>query len=543
MKKYNVFKVLSIAILTTILLSFLIPSTTFDGYGSVNKGNINPVGFIDTFANSITSFSVFLNAFVFILCVGVFYGILCKTGKYDNVITNTAAKFENNKTVFVIISILTFGILSAILGNVYPMLILVPAFIGILRKLGYDKLSSISSTIGAIIVGSAGSLFTNYSNQILGSTVSDNILIKVIMIIISLVSLIVFTLVFAKKPENTKLEKKIIKNSTHISVIFDIILAFILLGMIPWNSYFGFEGFSKFYETLTKFEVFGVSPFKALVSATMAAFGEWTLFDVSVVVLIASLIIALINKIKMDDLFETVAASLKKTLPYALIVIIANIVLVNVYTSGLFYTIIVSASELKDKLFSGTLVSALSALVYPDYMYASQFALSSFTAVVTDTKFLVILAVIFQAIYSVFLLISPTSVLVLLGLQYTGVSFKEWFKYICKYFLVLFGLLFVALIALSSKYVSALSFILLAIIIVLFILLIVLSNRKNNNIIKETKKEEKVVEVKKAEPTKATVKTTPKKTTTKTTTSKTTTAKKSTAKKTTTKKTNSKSSK
>lgn len=537
MKKYNVFKVLSIAILVTILLSFLIPSTSFDGYGSVTKGNINPVGFIDTFANSITSFSVFLNAFIFILCIGVFYGILHKTGKYDSVITNTAAKFEKNKTAFVIISILTFGIMSAIIGNMYAMLIFVPAFIGILRKLGYSKLSSISSTIGAIILGSAGSLFTNYSNQILGSTVTDNIFVKIIMIIISLVSLIVFTLVFTKKPENTKLEKKTVKNSTHISVIFDIVLVFIILGMIPWNSYFGFEGFSKFYETITEFEVFGVSPFKALITSTMAAFGEWTLFDLSVVILISSLVIALMNKIKLNNLFETLASSIKKTLPYALIVVIANVVLVNIYTSGLFYTIIVSAAKLKDKLFSGTLISALSAFVYPDYMYASQFSLSSFTAVVTDTKFLVLLAVIFQAVYSVFLLISPTSILVLLGLQYTGVSFKEWFKYICKYFLVVFGLLFITLMILCNKYMSVISVILLVFIVVLFVLLIVLSKRKNNNV-KQVSKKEKVVEVKeeekkeepKKEEVKVTKKTTTAKKTTKPATKKTTTAKKTNTK-------------
>lgn len=537
MKKYNVFKVLSIAILVTILLSFLIPSTSFDGYGSVTKGNINPVGFIDTFANSITSFSVFLNAFIFILCIGVFYGILHKTGKYDSVITNTAAKFEKNKTAFVIISILTFGIMSAIIGNMYAMLIFVPAFIGILRKLGYSKLSSISSTIGAIILGSAGSLFTNYSNQILGSTVTDNIFVKIIMIIISLVSLIVFTLVFTKKPENTKLEKKTVKNSTHISVIFDIVLVFIILGMIPWNSYFGFEGFSKFYETITKFEVFGVSPFKALITSTMAAFGEWTLFDLSVVILISSLVIALMNKIKLNNLFETLASSIKKTLPYALIVVIANVVLVNIYTSGLFYTIIVSAAKLKDKLFSGTLISALSAFVYPDYMYASQFSLSSFTAVVTDTKFLVLLAVIFQAVYSVFLLISPTSILVLLGLQYTGVSFKEWFKYICKYFLAVFGLLFITLMILCNKYMSVISVILLVFIVVLFVLLIVLSKRKNNNV-KQVSKKEKVVELKeeekkeepKKEEVKVTKKTTTAKKTTKPATKKTTTAKKTNTK-------------
>ena len=86
MKKYSIFKVISISVLVTVLLSFLIPSTSFDATGSVTKGNINPVSLIDTFGNGITSFSVFLSTFMFILCIGIFYGVLVKTGKYESVI-------------------------------------------------------------------------------------------------------------------------------------------------------------------------------------------------------------------------------------------------------------------------------------------------------------------------------------------------------------------------------------------------------------------------------------------------------------------------
>lgn len=523
MKKYNVFKVISISVLVTILLSFLIPSTSFDGYGNVTKGNINPVSLIDTFGNGITSFSVFLSTFVFILCIGIFYGVLVKTGKYESVINNTAYKFKDKKSVFVVISTLTLGIMSVITGNYLAMLIFVPAFIGILRKLGYDKFTSILVTLGSIALGNVGSLYTVYSNEILGSTITDNILFKVITALISLISIIVFVLVF-KKPEEVKLEKIETKKCAHISVIFDIILVVLILGMVPWYSYFGFEGFNTLSETLAEFEVFGVSVYNALVSATLAPFGSFTLYEISVVLLITSMIVALANKTKLDSLMESVAVSLKRALPYALIVVLANIVLVNIYTSGLFYTIVVSISEFTDKLFAGTLVSALASFAYPDYMYAAQFSLSTVTAVITDTKYLVLLSVIFQVIYSLFLLVSPTSILMLLGLQYTNTSYKDWIKYIGKYFLVLFVVLFAALMIISGSFLSIPSIVLLVVVIILTIVLIVISkNRKQpvkksevKKVVKEekvSKEEPKKVETKKASTTKKS--TTTKKTTTK----------------------------
>lgn len=524
MKKYSIYKLISISVIVTILLSFIIPSTSFDSYGNITKGNINPVSLIDTFGNTITSMSVFLSTFIYVLCIGIFYGVLVKTGKYEIVINNTAYKFKDKKGAFVVISTLIFGIMTVITGNIFTMLIFVPAFIGILNKLGYDKFSSVLSTVGATILGSVGSLYTVYPNEILGATITDNILFKVIISLISIISIIVFILVF-KKPSNVKLEKIEKEKSTNISVIFDIILVLFILGMVPWNSYFGFEGFTKFNESLLDFKIFGVSPYKAIIGQSLAAFGNFTLFDLSVVALLASIVCAILNKIKIDELMQTIATSLKRALPYALIVVFVNVVLVNIYTSGIFYTVAVSISELSDKLFGGVLTSALASLAYSDYMYASQFTLSTVTAVITDQKFLVLLAVIFQAIYSLFLLVSPTSVLMLLGLRYTNTSYKDWIKYIGKYFLVLFTIVFISLMIISSKFLSVPSIVLLVIsIIASIVLIVVCKNNTKKEVKTETKKKEEI-EVKDASKpkqtsTKATTKTTTKKTTTKQSTKK-----------------------
>lgn len=518
MKKNNVFKVLLIAILATIVVSFLIPSSTV-GYTTtgIEKGTINPINFVDSISNGLTSLSVFVSAFVYILCIGVFYAVLKKSGKYDVVINNTACKFKNNKGLFLVISILTLGLLTAVIGDILPMLVLVPAFIDIAKKLGYDSKKSIASTVGAIILGSTGSLYTNYLNQILQVTVSTSIITKVILLVISLGSLIAFVLV-GKKAEDVTLETKEDRKALPISIVFDVVLFLIVLGMVPWNGYFGFEGFANFHQTITEFTVYDVSLFNAIIGSTLSAFGEWSIYTISIVLVISSIVLALIYKIKIDGLLESISKGIGVALPYALIIIISNMVLVGVYNSGFFTTVIASLSEMKDTVLSSTTLSALSSVVYPDYTYATQFTLSTMTYVITDTAVYVVIAVIFQTIYSLFLLVSPTSILVLMGLHYESVSYKEWIKYIYKYFLGLLIVFFMIMMIVGSKYVTTISYVVFAILIVILVLFIVLCKNK-----KEEVKEEKR-EVKKEMPKKTT-------TAKKTITSKKTTTTKSTSKK------------
>ena len=533
MKKYNIFKVLLLVLAAAIIVSFLIPSSTIGYYTSgIEKGTINPINFVDSISNGLTSFSVFISAFIFILSIGVFYAVLKKTGKYEAVINNTAVKFQKKKGLFLVISILTFGIMTAVIGDVMPMLIFVPAFIDIAKKLGYDSKTSIVSTVGAILLGSAGSLYTNYVNQIMSTTVSSNIIAKIVILVLGLGSLILFT-ILTSKPEKTNLEKEEVKKGLPMMIAFDVIIVFLILGMVSWNGYFGFEGFTNFHKTLTDFKVFDVSLFNAILGSTLSAFGEWALYNVIVLLVVTTVILSIIYKIKFDGLLESIASGIRRALPYAMIVILANLVLVGVYNSGFYTTIITSIAGMTDKVLSGTTLSALSSVVYPDYTYATQFTLSTITYTITDTKFYLVLAIIFQVIYSLFLLISPTSILALLGLQRENVSYKEWTKYIYKYFLGLLIVFFVLIMVVGRNYISALSYVVLAVVIVMLVLFVVLSvTRKDTK--KQVKKEK--VEVKEEpvkEETKVVKEEKKEEIKTKTPAKKTTSAKKETSKKTT----------
>ena len=484
MKKYNVFKVLMIALFVAIVVSFLIPQSQLS-YSGVEKGQIHPITLWDSLSNGLTSFSVFISSFVYILSIGILYSVLKKTEKYDAVINNTAAKFKK-KGLFIVISVLTLGLLTAVIGDVMPMLIFVPAFIDIAKKLGYDSKRAVLSTIGAILIGSASSLYTNYANQILTTTVSSNIIVKVISLVVSLTLVILFTVIGAKT-KDVKLEKVKVKKGLPITIAFDVIIILLILGMVPWNAYFGFDGFTKFHETLTGFKVFDISLYNSVLGTSLLPFGSWTLYSLTLLILTVSVVLAIIYKLKVNGFLEAVANGIKKALPYGLILIFANVILVGVYNSGFYTTVITSLGKMKDSVLSSTTASALSAVAYPDYTYASQFTLSTLTVVISKTALYSIFAVSFQLIYSLVLLISPTSILLLMGLRYEDIRYKDWIKYIYKFFLALLIIFFIIIIVVGFKYITAVSYVVLGVLVVILVLFIILCRGKKENKVKKVK--------------------------------------------------------
>lgn len=516
MKKYNVFKVLSIVIILTMVLSYFIPGTTMT-YGSVAKGTVSPIPFVDAFTNGITSLSAFLTLFIYVLFVGIFYAVLNKTNKYETLVNNTAASFNKNKSAFLVLVMFVLGLITMFTGEIYAMLVFVPFLISVIRKLGYDKKASIVSTIGAILIGNAGSLYTNYANQMLSLTINDNVLTKVVVTLVGLVALVAFILLFNKKPEKTK---ELVKNKESkmlpIYISFIVVFVILVLGFVNWNQYFNFNGFNEFLDTLRKGQIANVSVFNAIIGQNVVAFGNFQPYHVAIVLSIVSFIYALVYRIKLNDLFDSVAEGLKKSFPYAVIVVLSELVLVNTYTSGIFFTIVTSFTKKTVNLFTGTIVSAIGAILLPDYSYGTQFTFSAISST-TATNYQSLVQIVFQAVYNMFLLISPTSILLLFGLKYTGVTYKEWIKYICKYFVVLF----VTILVVISVLVNGLNVVsIIALILLVAALVLIFYLRFNNTKKVSIKKEVKEVkEETKKEPVK---KTTTKKTTTKKVATKTT---------------------
>lgn len=485
MKKYNLYKILGIVILFTIIISYFVPGTVIS-YGEVSKDTILPVTLADTFFNGLTSLNVFVTTVLYIISVGIFYAILDKTEKYDAYVTSVARKFAKRKPLYIALTVFVLGLMSAVTGQLYVSLFALPFFISVIRKLGYGKAASIAATVGATIVGFAGSLNTTYSNQILSLTYTDNLLYKIVLVLVLLLALLAFILVFNRKPEKVDLGKEKESKIIPLKVIMGILLVLVILGFVPWSEYFGFDGFNKFLETLQGAKVANVSIFNAIFGNEIAAFGNFELHNLALLIIVATVVIAAIYKVKFDKAIAAVGSGIKKSVPYIVMLLLANVVFINLYTSGVYYTFLTAFSE-KINLFTGSVISAVTSVFYPDHAYASQFALSGIGYTTATKGFELTIAIIFQAIYSLVLLVSPTSVLVFFGLRYNDISYKEWIKYIWKFFGIVF---LVALVILSIATKGFGVFAIFGTIVLIAIVIFALVNH-NKKLISDTKKEVK----------------------------------------------------
>lgn len=507
MKKFNIFKVLLIVTLLTIVLSYFVPGTIM-GYSGIEKGTIIPVTFADAFVNGITSVNASLTILSFVFAIGVFYAVLTKTERYETLVDNTAAAFDRNKALFVVITIFVLGAFSLFSGSFLPMLIFVPFLISVLRRLGYGKLTAIFAVVGSMLIGFSGSMYTYYLNQYLSLTTKDNITVKITLALIGLVSMVAFILLFNKKPINSgEVRKSTKKKMLPLYITFILIFVLTVLGFVSWNGYFGFTGFDDFLNTLRDGKVGGVSIFDAILGTSIVSFGNWQLYNSAILLLFISAILGLIYRIKFNDFLESLADGLKKSCPYALIVVLSYLVLVNVYSSGTFYTMVIGLTSKTVDLFNSSVSGILGSVFYADYGYATQFTLNAIMNT-GASDYQNIFAITYQAIYSLFLLISPTSILVLFALFLTETRYFEWIKYIIKYFLILVIIdLLVIAIFMQGFSSNAIIFIIAIVVLLAFVIVLTKKNKviEKKEVVKEDKKEE-TKEVKKVSTKKTTKK-------------------------------------
>jgi len=99
-----------------------------------------------------------------------------------------------------------------------------------------------------------------------------------------------------------------------------------------------------------------------------------------------------------------------------------------------------------------------------------------------------IFAVTYQAIYSLFLLVSPTSILILFALKKTDTRYIEWIKYIGKYFLVLLLADLIVIAAFLKGFNSSAIIFMVAIVVLIAFIIVATKGKKST---KEEVKEEK----------------------------------------------------
>ena len=234
-------------------------------------------------------------------------------------------------------------------------------------------------------------------------------------------------------------------------LVFSLLFVILVLAFITWgDNGFKVALFTNITKSVNEFKLFGFPLFAKLLGS-FNAFGSWTITDMFLPMALAVLLLAVLYKVKLDDIFEGFANGAKKAFGPALLVICMYTVLVMVTYHPFQLTIYKAILGLTKgfNIATTVLVAVLASIFNSDVAYTFQSVVPYYTSVITNVDDYSIPAIIFQSVYGLTMLVAPTSLALMAILSYLGVSYKEWLKSVWKLLLELFVVLLIVFIILA----------------------------------------------------------------------------------------------
>ena len=458
MKRHNLFKVVMLTILLMVVLSWIIPQVSIDSYGTLNEtGSTSPVGIFLLMNYVGEAIHYFWYVGFYVLVVGGLYGVFHKIPAYRALIDKIVGSFKNKEWIVIAVLMLFIAGVAAFANMQLAIIVLFPFVISVVLAMGYDRITAGLATCGAVcagLMGTALSLNTTYGVDAFFSLSSrSNLKIKLLVFVIAVGLMIGYTIFYAKKHRTHKDEnnslfvpEELKKKNVRIwplVVAFDLLLAVLIIGFISWQDPLKINLFSDLFEKANSFSVLSVPIFKNLFGL-QNAFGTWTtLVEASVVVILASWLISFIYKIKFSDYLSCFMDGCEKALKAAVLVVLIYTVLVIVVFAPYTLAILKPIIGLTDTLnvFTMSLTAFLGSVFGIDSYYAAlgTGALPYVNTVYTNlaSSDITLIALIWQTMYGLAMLVAPTSVVLMATLSYLNIPYQKWLKGVWKIFLII----------------------------------------------------------------------------------------------------------
>lgn len=474
-KNSSLFLALGGFILLYALFTYIIPVS--GSFGVLDNMARSEVGIFRLLAVIFEAMGGFSGLIIFILLVGALYGILEATGVYEKLVENMAAKFSKHAKLFMAVTIIIIALISSICGLEMGMFFLFPIIIAVIVAMGYDKLTALACTFGATIVGMFGATFAgtlyNLSSSVVTSTIGSSItskdlmILKVLLLVFGVTLLILFTIKNANKNANeeriTYLEEASKADSNKktwpILLIMGLVLLVLILGGLDFTTIFGNNLFVDLNTKFTEFKIFNYPIFDKLLGG-FDPFGTWfnpTRFEYSSMVIVAAtIILSIVYKIKFSDAADAYFDGMKKFFKPAVLASLACSVFVMVYYYPIAKTIgtyIMTATD-NFNVGLGALYSLVEGVFYVDPYYYTYYGLPYLVTAAETVSLASLMNVVFISMYSLAMLVAPTSVMLMVSLSSSEVKYTSWLKYIWRLFV---GLLVSALAVIVSYYILIMS--------------------------------------------------------------------------------------
>ena len=447
MKKHNLFKVVLITIFVAVALSWLLPVTYYST--SLVEDARDQIGIFEIMNYLGISVQYFSHIAIYVLSIGGFYGLVYRIPAYRNLIDKVVDAFDDREWLFMAIVVVLFGAASAIAGLSLPLLFFFPFIIAVLLAMGYDRITAALITAGSTVVGLIGSVFsvnnTYGFDMVLEVKPGDHWKYKVLMLVICLAVLFVYTWLYAKKHKDRRNASSLFipKESTSkrdkvwpIAIVIDALFVILTLAFMSWDS-FGVNAFTKLHDKLSGF---AIGNFQILdkIFGLESGFGAWNLTQASVVLILATLLVAFVYKVKLNDLISCFMDGCERALKPACLVILMYVVLVSTTYVPVLLTICKPILGTK----FGVFTAGISTFIYSLFSVESYYVGTGLTPYIlslvgnADTG-VAALSIVSQGFYGIAMLVAPTSVVLISTLAYLNVPYQKWLKNIWKLLLIL----------------------------------------------------------------------------------------------------------
>lgn len=494
MKKHNLLKTLGIFFLVLVALTWIIPTGTFSG-SSFTKGTTDPIGIFDIFRLPFMTIGTFVQYGLVFLVIGGLYGVLNKTGVYVPLVEKIAKKWKGKESIFLSIVVTAMALLASISGLSLPLFTLVPFLVTIILLMGLSKLTALVSTVGSILVGMIGSTYgfnvTGYINNFFSLDVNNQILTKIILFAMLVILLVFFVITNAKKElqgvmkkesttpkkETKKKSEKATKkedvitetekkksndmaipfydsscrnNKSTLPLILISIISLLIILLLMYNWFYGFKVsfFQDIYTSLMEIKI-GSYPIMENLFSGISQFGYWNNYDLIATLVITSLLIGWIYSIKFSEVVDSFLEGAKKMIGVAFYVTICSTLFAVIISStdGTIFNTITNfflGTSKTFNVFATTFATMAGGALFNEFSYFLD-AVRGLVSANYDATTLEAVGLVFQTVYGFMMMLLPTSMILIAGLRYLEISYKEWIKYIWKFLLTILVVIMVVL--------------------------------------------------------------------------------------------------
>lgn len=458
-KEHDLAKLVLGMLLLVIILTWIVPNGSFGTGAEFTSGTIQRIGLVHIFYGITYALQNFSIQVVFVLFVGMFYGVVSKTDGYKKLVERIAKFGKGKEVVFAIVIAFVTALLTSILTTTYVMLMFMPFLMHILRKMDFDKLSAFACTVGAMLVGVLGatygtegaiSLITYLGYGGSDVTIETELLVRfgILLLAFILYSFILVNYLKKKTKKSKKDETKDIltlgevknKKAKVWPIASILVIAFVLaiLGFVDWNGNFKIEIFNNFHEWFMNLAIGDFKIFESLAGGNLealgydlaTAFGTWYLFTYTVIVAIVTLFIGLLSRMKFDEFLSNLGEGFKSVIKPLALMTLAYTVFVILYWSP-FIPTIVNALGTTFNPFIATLQAFIGSIFNTDLGYLG-YSLSYFVGSFTGKEGGIIY-LIYTTIYGLVMFVTPISMFLIFGLSYLDIPYKKWLSYIWKF--------------------------------------------------------------------------------------------------------------